>query len=171
MGGSMGNRTVLIFFMKVTSNGFKPLDLIGPGASFSVELNYQHWLIKKIKAKQTKKVPEIKCWTPTPQQPQHILGKIQKKSASQPHRELQALAEITFKKPKQTFIGLKASRERGYIKILPLDGTRACRPIGLDGRQLGLVREKRQIVDHGNMKMVRLHSEYLVRNLVRSSYQ
>ena len=37
---------------------------------------------------------------------------------------------------------LKASNERGIFQILPTDGARACMPIGLDRRQLGLVREK-----------------------------
>ena len=36
--------------------------------------------------------------------------------------------------------------------ILPTDGARACRQIGLDKRQLGLVMEERQIVDHGYIK-------------------
>ena len=45
---------------------------------------------------------------------------------------------------------LKASRERGSYMILPTDGARACRPIGLDRRQLGL--EDGHIVDHGDMK-------------------
>ena len=47
---------------------------------------------------------------------------------------------------------LKANRERGIFKILPTDVTRACKHISLDKRQLGLVREEGQIVDHGNMK-------------------
>ena len=38
------------------------------------------------------------------------------------------------------------------LKILPTDGARACRPIGLDRRQLGMEREEGEIVDHGNMK-------------------
>ena len=42
--------------------------------------------------------------------------------------------------------------ERGTFKIMPIDGARACRPIGLDRRQVDLVREGGQIVDHGNMK-------------------
>ena len=56
------------------------------------------------------------------------------------------------KEPVQNIIiYLKASGERGYIKNLPQDGRRAFRPISLDRRQLGLVREEGQIVDHGNM--------------------
>ena len=47
---------------------------------------------------------------------------------------------------------LKASRVRGSFKIPPTDGSRVCRPIGLKWRQLGRVREEREIVDHGNVK-------------------
>ena len=36
--------------------------------------------------------------------------------------------------------------------ILHIDGARECRPIGLDRRQLDLVREGGQIVDHRDMK-------------------
>ena len=35
--------------------------------------------------------------------------------------------------------------------ILPRDGDRACRLISLDWRQLSLVREEGQIVEHRNM--------------------
>ena len=35
---------------------------------------------------------------------------------------------------------------------MPTDGAIACRPIGLDRIQLGLVREEGKIVNHGNMK-------------------
>ena len=37
-------------------------------------------------------------------------------------------------------------------KILPTDGARAWRPIGLDRRQIGLVREEGQIVEYENME-------------------
>ena len=47
---------------------------------------------------------------------------------------------------------LKASRVRGSFKIPPTDGSRVCRPIGLKRRQLDLVREEGEIVDHGNVK-------------------
>ena len=47
---------------------------------------------------------------------------------------------------------LKTSRDRGSFKILPTDGARACKPNCLDKRQLGLVREEGEMVDHGNMK-------------------
>ena len=47
---------------------------------------------------------------------------------------------------------LKASRERVDFKILPIDGAKVCKPIGLDRRQLGLVREEGQFVDIGNMR-------------------
>ena len=47
---------------------------------------------------------------------------------------------------------LKASRERRSLKILPRDGPRAPRPIGLERRKLGLVREEGQIMDHRNIK-------------------
>ena len=47
---------------------------------------------------------------------------------------------------------LKASSERGSFNILLKDGFRVCRPIGMQRRQLGLVREEDQIVDHGYMK-------------------
>ena len=42
--------------------------------------------------------------------------------------------------------------ETGKIKILPTDGAQACRPIGLDRRQLGMIREEGTIVDYENMK-------------------
>ena len=42
--------------------------------------------------------------------------------------------------------------ERGSFNIFPTDGARACKPISLDRRKLGLVREEGQIVDHDNMK-------------------
>ena len=47
---------------------------------------------------------------------------------------------------------MTASRERDSLKILPTDGSRACRPIGMNTRQLGQVREDGKIVDHGDMK-------------------
>ena len=47
---------------------------------------------------------------------------------------------------------LKAIRYRGIFKILPSDGTIMCRPIGLNMRQLGLVREEGKFVEHGNLK-------------------
>ena len=77
---------------------------------------------------QKKTVSEIK-----PCQSLHFLGKIQK---IRPPEELNLA--LTNKK----IICLKASRERCSFKILPIDDARACRPIGLDRRQLGLVREK-----------------------------
>ena len=47
---------------------------------------------------------------------------------------------------------MKANRKRGSFKNLPTDGVRAFRPIALVRRQVRLVREDGQIVDHGNMK-------------------
>ena len=44
---------------------------------------------------------------------------------------------------------MKASREIAQFKILPTDDTIACWKLGLDKRQLGLVREKGQQVDNG----------------------
>ena len=35
---------------------------------------------------------------------------------------------------------------------MPTDGARACRPNGLDRRQISLDREEGQIVDHGNIE-------------------
>ena len=42
--------------------------------------------------------------------------------------------------------------ESDIFKILPTDGAKACRPMDLDRRQLGLVREGGEIGDKGNMK-------------------
>ena len=42
--------------------------------------------------------------------------------------------------------------ERGKFKIIPPDGTRVCRPISLDKRQLGRVTEEGKIMDYKNMK-------------------
>ena len=58
--------------------------------------------------------------------------------------------------------GLKVSRERCGLKILPTDGARACNPISLDRRQLlvGMLREEGQIVDCVNMKERLVTFEY-----------
>ena len=47
---------------------------------------------------------------------------------------------------------VKASRERGSSKIIPIDGAQAFRPIGLDRIHLRLAREEGQIVDYGNVR-------------------
>ena len=60
------------------------------------------------------------------------------------------LKELVQKETK--FNCLNASRKRGSFNILPTDGARAYRPICLDRRQLVLVREEEQIVDHINRK-------------------
>ena len=74
----------------------------------------------------------------------HILGKIQEK--------LIIHLVGNFISP------LKACRERGNFKILPIDGARTCRTISLLRKQLGLVREEGQIMDHciikGNQEYV-----------------
>ena len=59
-----------------------------------------------------------------------------------------------FEEPVKFFFNiLKVSRVRGKFQILPTDGVRKCWLIGLDRRQLGLVKEERQIVDHGHGEM------------------
>ena len=47
---------------------------------------------------------------------------------------------------------LKTSRERGTFKMLPIDGARSCRPIGLDMILLSEGRGEGRIEDHGNKK-------------------
>ena len=42
--------------------------------------------------------------------------------------------------------------ESDIFQILPTDGAKACRPMDLDSRRLGLVREEGEIGDKGNMK-------------------
>ena len=77
------------------------------------------------------------------------------KMTSQPQRELRPPLRNAFRKPVSKTIFrnfFNASRTRGNLKILPTDGATACRLIPLDRRQLGLVREEGQIVNHGNMK-------------------
>ena len=51
---------------------------------------------------------------------------------------------------------MKECSERGYFKILPIDGTRVCRPISLKRRQLGLVRNEGQVEDHENINEMSL---------------
>ena len=46
----------------------------------------------------------------------------------------------------------KLAGKEAASRFCPPDGTRACRPIGLDMRQLGLVSQEGKIVDGGNMK-------------------
>ena len=77
-----------------------------------------------------------------------------KKITSQTQRELHPSLKNPSKEPffiKYLFNCLKASRERGSLKILLPDGARACRPIGLDRRRQGLVREEWQTVSHANI--------------------
>ena len=74
---------------------------------------------------------------------------------SQPEWELHPalrniLKELVQKETK--FNWLNASRKRGSFRIFPTDGARAFRPIRLDRRQLFLVREGGQIVEHINKK-------------------
>ena len=57
---------------------------------------------------------------------------------------------MTVKKKKKSNCR-KASRERAKFMILPIDGARACQQIGLDRRQLGLVRKDGKIVDNGKI--------------------
>ena len=45
-----------------------------------------------------------------------------------------------------------SSMKRGECKIKLLDSEEAFRPICLEKRQIGLVKEEMQIVDHGNME-------------------
>ena len=61
-----------------------------------------------------------------------------------------------FKEPvKKKKTNLKASREIAKFTILPTDtdGARACWQLGLDRRQLVLVKEEGQIVDHGKLNL------------------
>ena len=64
------------------------------------------------------------------------------------YQEQEAHLQSLFFFKKKTF--LKASKERGSLDSLPIDGTKACRQISLDIRQLGLAREKGKIVNHEN---------------------
>ena len=72
---------------------------------------------------------------------------------TEPQRKVNPLLN-TLKEPlsKKKLICLKTSSEGTKFKILPTDGARACWQICLDRRQLGLVNEEGQIVDHGKIK-------------------
>ena len=101
--------------------------------------------------KTRKVVSKLKWWTSQASPTSTHRWQDPKQIASQPHTELNPKAGNTFKKPVSRYC-LKASMERGSFKILTTNGARACRPLGLDGKQLCRVRKVRQIVDHGNIR-------------------